>query len=100
MSALFVAIGVVLLACLLTWTVVVSLKLWETDTPDAYIRESVIVRREAARAGLVLPVGVREIREDQEYGDESRLASTYEYDPFGPTGVPTSWLDDVWLRRN
>lgn len=100
MAAVFAAIGVVLLACLLTWTIVVSLKLWETDDPVSLRRESVLVRREAARAGLVMPVGAREIREDQQYGEESRVLLMYDFGPVGSSGIPSAWFDDLWLRRN
>ena len=100
MAAVFAAIGVVLLACLLTWTIIISLKIWQTEDPVSMKRESVLVRREAARAGLVMPVGAREIREDQEYGEESRVLLMYDYGPFGSSGIPPGWFDDLWIRRN
>ncbi|MDX1739707.1 MAG: hypothetical protein R3178_00370 [Rhodothermales bacterium] len=100
MLVVFAAVGVVLLACLLTWAVVISLKIWERDDPVALRRESVLVRREAAQAGLVIPVGAREIREDQQYGEESHALLMYEYGPFGSSGIPNSWHDDLWIRRN
>ena len=100
MVFVFAAVGIVLLACLLTWTVVISLKIWERDDPVALKRESVLVRREAAEAGLVVPVGAREIREDQQYGRQSQALLLYEYGPLGSSGIPGSWHDDLWTRRN
>ncbi len=101
MVFVFAAIGVVLLACLLTWTVVISLRIWERGDPVESTRENALVRREAARAGLAVPVGTREIRrEDQQYGQESQALLMYEYDPLGSSGIPPAWHDDIWIRRN
>jgi hypothetical protein len=100
MVVVVAAVGVVLLACLLTWAVVISLKIWEHDDPVALRRESVLVRREAAQAGLAIPVGAREIREDQQYGDDSVALLMYEYSPMGSSGIPDAWHDDLWIRRN
>ncbi len=100
MVFVFTAVGIVLLACLLTWTVVISLKIWERDDPVALKRESVLVRREAAEAGMALPVGAREIREDQQFSEEAQAVLPYEYGPLGSSGIPAVWHDDLWIRRN
>ena len=106
MAAVFAAVGVALLACLLIWTIIISLNIWETDDPGALERESVHVRRQAARAGLTMPVGAREIHEDQQYGEETRLLLTYDFGTSESSGssrssgVPSAWVDDLWIRRN
>lgn len=100
MVYVFAAVGVVLLACLLTWTVIISLRIWERDDPVALKRESVLVRREAAEAGLVVPVGAREIREDQQFGEDPQSLLSYEFGSMGSSGIPGAWHEDLWIRRN
>jgi len=100
MIVLFAVLGLSLVVGLLAWAIVTGLRIWGDEEEVALDRHAVVVRRQAARAGASVPVGAREILQDQEYGDSCKALFDYELGPDGSTGVPPSWFTDLWMRRN
>lgn len=98
MVVLFAVLGASLLVCLMAWAIVTGFRIWRIDEPASV--HSMVVRRESAKTGAFVRVGAREIREDQEYGEISRSLLSYELGPYGSTGIPPTWFDDIWIRRN
>ncbi|MBT8401253.1 MAG: hypothetical protein KJO98_12305 [Rhodothermia bacterium] len=100
MLVLFAVLGVSLVVALLAWAIVTGFRIWGSDQEVALDRHAVVIRRQAARAGASVPVGAREIRQDQEFGDSYKTLFEYELGPDGSSGVPPSWFTDLWMRRN
>ncbi len=95
---LLVAVPVFLF--LLTWAVVTACRLLAPERPQPFERDPVAVRQQAAARGEHVPVGVREIREDQRlvYGEHAR--ARYHYAGGASAGLPPIWMEDLWRRRN
>jgi hypothetical protein len=70
--------------------------------PDPPFEKDLIVLRAEVMAGsLGIPVGAREIREEQRRYRHVHAGAAYQFtagDP--PAGMPEAWLKDLWLRRN
>ena len=97
MHALFFLLVAPLFAFLLTWVVVTVYRLYFPERPLPLRSGTVQVRRRRAAAGEEVPVGVREIREDQR---RERTPVSYQYAGF-PTGqLPDGWERDLHQRRN
>lgn len=97
---LFAVLGVSLVVGLLAWAIVTGFRIWGDENGVALERHAVVIRRQVARTGVSVPVGAREIRQDQEFGDSYKTLFDYELGPDGSTGVPPSWFTDLWMRRN
>jgi hypothetical protein len=97
MHLLFLFIVAPLFFFLLTWVVATVYRLYFPEQPLPLRARAVQVRRRRASAGEDVPVGVREIREDQRSEDEP---VPYRYAGF-PTGrLPEDWARDLHERRN
>ncbi|HRK73547.1 MAG TPA: hypothetical protein PLL64_04685 [Rhodothermales bacterium] len=57
-------------------------------------------RREATQKGLMVPVGVQDIFEDQQRLRRERPPVYYEYDGVSSDGFPSEWECELWERRN
>jgi hypothetical protein len=97
----FAIFAVPTLFCMLTWVVVTVYRLYSPERPLPFELDPVFIRERAAAAGESLPVGAREIREDQRryLGRQARTPYHY-YAAFGSEGLPPAWKEDLWLRRN
>jgi len=90
-----------LLFFVLTWTVVTAYRVFFPEQPLPFEKDPIVVREQQAAAGARVPVGVREIREDQRaYRVQYLDRVPYHYEEGHSVGVPQAWLDDVELRRN
>jgi hypothetical protein len=97
MHALFFLLVAPLFVFLLTWVVATVYRLYFPERPLPLRSGTVQVHRRRAAAGEEVPVGVREIREDQR---RERTPVSYQYAGF-PTGqLPDDWERDLHQRRN
>jgi hypothetical protein len=86
---------------LLTWVVATAYRLYFPEQAAPFEEDPVMVREQARKQGLSVPVGVREIRADQRRQRRLQRAQTaYHYAWGGSDGLPASWRDDLWQRRN
>jgi len=99
---IFAAVAVPLLFLMLAWAGVTTYRILFSPEPPAFPSEHPAEqRREATAAGRRLPVGVREIREDQRFYFSKRSRQEhYTYHYGDSDGFPDPWLDNLWLRRN
>ncbi len=100
MVIVFAVLGVALVVGLLAWAIVTGFKIWGVEEEAESQRLAMALRQELARAGSSVPVGAREIRQDQEHAESFQSLLTYERWPDGSTGVPPAWFNDLWMRRN
>jgi hypothetical protein len=97
MHALFLLLVAPLFVFLLTWVVATVYRLYFPERPLPLRSSAVQVRRRRAAGGEQMPVGVREIREDQR---REHTPVSYQYAGF-PTGeLPDDWERDLHRRRN
>ncbi len=100
MYIFFFLIALPLLLCMVAWAVVTAYRIFRPTQPLPFERDPVIVRQKVAASGAGVPVGVREIREDQRYHQQAPYRPSYRYAFGGSEGLPPAWKDDLWLRRN
>lgn len=100
MYLVFALVAAPLLFFAMTWTAVTVYRIWFPEVPLPPERDPVVLREVTRQAGESVPVGAREIREDQRryrrYAD--RAAYTWAGRP--QARVPEVWVEDVWQRRN
>ena len=99
MHLIFILVAAPLLFFMLTWVVVTAYRICRPEEPLAYECDPATLHLRAREAGQSVPVGAREIREEQRH---YRCAqSTYAYHTGGRSaGVPHAWAEDLWRRRN
>jgi hypothetical protein len=86
---------------LLTWVVATVYRLYFPERPLPFERSPIVLRERATAQGENVPVGVREIREDQRRNRRQKEAQApYQYHAWGETGIPDEWHEDLWRRRN
>ncbi len=101
MHVLFLTIVGPILFFLLTWVVATAYRLYFPEQPLVFDNDPIVLREERAREGQSIPVGVREIREDQRRNRQlGRTSPDYRYAWGGSDGFPDAWKDDIWQRRN
>lgn len=98
--ALFAIVVVPILFFMMTWFVVTACKIFmpsnlPTQKPDPGQR-----RRRATREGYSVPVGAREIREDQRFLSNRLNDATYHYEHGDSEGLPLTWFEELVNRRN
>ncbi len=95
------AVVVPVLFLMLTWVGVTTYRILFPEEPLAPSESPTEKRREATTAGRAMPVGAREIREDQRFYFAKRSRRDhYSYHHGDSDGFPDPWLDNLWLRRN
>ena len=104
LAAVFTAFAVVALPALVMmaiWATVTALRILRPEQPLPLFADPVARRREATEAGVAVPVGFREIREDL-CTHAQRLTLPYRYQAAvgGTHHVPEPWIEDLYQRRN
>ncbi len=98
--ALFAIVAVPILFFMLTWVVVTACRIFFPEKPQVVEHTASIMRQRALEEGISIPVGVREIREDQRHQFIQRSDSSYYYAHGDSEGLPLSWFEDLHDRRN
>ena len=98
---MFAVVAVPVLFIALVWVGVTAYRLMRPETPLSFEHDPIRIRQRTAAAGEDVLVGVREIREDQRYYQRAQSrARSYRYEYGSSEGLPKSWADDLWHRRN
>jgi hypothetical protein len=98
--ALFAIVAVPILFFMLTWVVVTACRIFFPEKPLLIDRDAAIMRRRATEDGASVPVGIREIREDQRFLNHQGAPSTYHFAHGDSEGLPLSWFEELRDRRN
>lgn len=85
---------------MLTWVVVTACRIFFPEKPQLVGHEGVFFREKAARKGVSIPVGAREIKEDQRHVMRSGNEVNYHYLQGDSEGLPVSWYEELHNRRN
>lgn len=93
---IFAAVVVPSIFFMLTWVLTASYRICFPEEPLPFRKDPVAVRHQAVEQGESVPVGVREIREDQ----RQHAGALYHYAGGDSIGLPLPWKKDLWLRRN
>jgi len=93
-------VAVPILFMMLTWVLVTAYRILKPEDPLPYEYDAAFLRQQATQAGHSMPVGVREIREDQRHARRMSFQQAYEYHGMPTAVLPESWRDDLWLRRH
>lgn len=96
---LFALIVLPIFFFLMVWVTVTAYRLLRPEVPPPKA-DPVVVRRQAAADGRFVPVGVREIREDQRAARVALMPPTYHYAGGHSDGLPAAWREDLWRRCN
>lgn len=98
-SLIILLVAIPIVFCMLTWVVATAYRLYFPDKPLPLENElTFISRAESTTVDLPVPVGVREIKEDQRR--RSGAGCSYCFAHGISNGVPSGWLEDMWRRRN
>lgn len=100
MSPLFFVLVGPSLVFLLIWAGATVYRLYFPEHPLPFKQASVAKRAEATSNGECVPVGVREIREDQRRERRQEDVTIYNYAWGASGGVPQAWREELWQRRN
>lgn len=98
--ALFALVALPIFFFMLTWVVVTVLRICfpeKLQTRDYWFFCATPIL--AMRANRVMPVGVRDIREEQRRSLQKQPGG-YVYDEGDSEGLPECWQQDLWTRRN
>ena len=98
--ALLAIVAVPILFFMLTWVAVTACKILFPPKESEVGQDPGHIRHVATRKGYSIPVGVREIREDQRYFTEQINQSTYHYEQGDSEGLPMVWYEELVNRRN
>ena len=96
----FAAVAVPVLFFMLTWAVVTAYRLLFPEEPRPVQKDPVVIRKIATAKGSHVPVGAREIREDQRHYLSEHPPASYTYIYGESDGFPQKWDEDLSLRRN
>jgi len=100
MSPLFFVLVGPILVFLMIWAGAAVYRLYYPEYPLPFGDHDVVKRAEATSQGERVPVGVREIRADQRRERRQENVTIYNYAWGASEGVPESWKEDLWKRRN
>ena len=98
--ALFAIVIVPILFFMLTWVVITACRLFFPTPPPVIGQDPGELRRIATREGYSVPVGIREIREDQRFLSNQSQEVFYHYEYGDSEGLPLSWYEELINRRN
>lgn len=98
MLLVFTLVFIPILCCMLVWAAVTAYRLLRPEEVEAFIEDPALLHLEAFEVQAPVPVGVREIREDQRRA--RHLHIRYYYTQGYSHGLPDLWLDQLWDRRN
>ena len=98
--ALFAIVAIPILFFMLTWVVVTACRIFYPEKPLLIERSEAAVRRRVTRKGASVPVGVREIREDQRNYQRRSPQESYHYEHGDSEGLPLCWYEELHHRRN
>ena len=98
--ALFAIVAVPILFFMMTWVVVTACKLFFPSDEAEAVEDPGKIRHYATREGYSIPVGVREIREDQRYFTDHVRQGEYHYEYGDSEGLPVTWYEELMNRRN
>jgi hypothetical protein len=84
---------------LLVWAGTMVYRLYNPEHPRPFSEHPVVQREEATARGERVSVGVREIRADRRR-EQRRRSERLEYVWGRSNGIPESWREDLWTRRN
>lgn len=99
-SLIFLFAAIPILFCMITWVIATAYRLYFPEKPLPLEKElGFVMRIEPSTSELAVPIGVREIKEDER---RRRLSESvnYQFTNGISNGVPSDWLDEVWQRRN
>ena len=96
----FMAIACPVFFFMITWAVVMIYQRFFPEAPRPLHKEPVAIRRVATARGASVPVGAREIREDQRHYFNKQAPASYSYAHGESEGFPVNWDKDLWRRRN
>ena len=96
----FAAVAVPVLFFMLTWVLTASYRICFPEEPLPFEKDRAALRQRTTTKGENVPVGVREIREDQRWRQRRRAEAVYHYAEGGSIGLPSMWKEDLWERRN
>lgn len=99
MVVLFAGLVGVTFIALLVWAGTMVYRLYNPEHPRPFLDHPVVQREKAAAEGKSVLVGVREIRADRR---RARLDSDdhHGYVWGRSDGIPESWREELWARRN
>lgn len=100
MSPLFFVLVGPILVFLVIWAAAAVYRLYFPERTLPFAQDDVAWRAEAASRGEYVPVGVREIRARQRREGHQEDVTIYNYAWGASEGVPESWKEDLWHRRN
>lgn len=100
MSFLFLLLIGPVLFLLLLWVGATVYRLYHPEHPLPFEEDPVVKRERATAEGTPIPVGVREIRADQRRTYRQSDTGEYHYAWGGSDGIPESWHQQLWNRRN
>lgn len=100
-SLIFIIVAIPVIFCMLTWVAATVYRLYFPEKPLPLESQlSFISSGPHDAPDLAIPVGVREIKEEQRRSQRIEHIAPYSFSCGISNGLPSCWLDDVWLRRN
>lgn len=99
MLLLFAGLVGLTLFVLVVWAGTMVYRLYNPDNPRPFAEHPVVRREEATAQGERVSVGVREIRADRRR-EHQKKSDRLEYVWGHSDGIPESWREDLWTRRN
>ena len=94
------AVTVPVLFFMLTWAVVTAYRLLFPEVRRPPKKNPVVVRKIITARGTHVPVGTREIREDQRHYYTEHPPAHYTYAYGESDGFPEKWDEDLLRRQN
>lgn len=99
-TIIFATVAIPVLFFMLTWVITTSYRICFPEEPLPFEKDRAALRKRAPTSGQSVPVGVREIREDQRRCRSQRAEALYHYAEGTSVGLPPLWIEDVERRRN
>ncbi len=96
----FAAVAVPIFFFMAVWVIVTVYRVLVPEEPLPLEKDRVVVRKVATAQGEYVPVGARDIREDQRHYYTEHPPVPYAYVYGESEGFPEYWDKDLWLRRN
>ena len=98
---LLLVIVVLIVLSILGWLITTVNRVFSPPAAPPVEKDLIVLRAEVMAGSLGIPVGAREIREEQRRYQHVRPGTSYHFaagDP--PGGMPEEWTKNLWLRRN